>query len=111
VEPGSPAVLGEVRIEGLGNLPEAPVRRALDLSAGDPYSTTELEHAQQAVLELGVFSSASVGSALDEPPPVADLDHFAEGFVAENQIIRALGRGAVNESADFAVGATDADVE
>jgi outer membrane protein insertion porin family/translocation and assembly module TamA len=66
VEPHEPARFGEVSIEGLGKLPEAPVRRALDIEPGDPYSTSALESAQQALLELGVFSSVTMEPVLDD---------------------------------------------
>src|SRR5262249_34553385 len=58
--PGPHAVLGKVTIEGLGNLPEAPVRRAPDLAEGSEYSASELDSARQAVLDLGVFSSVDI---------------------------------------------------
>ncbi len=64
-----PATLGEVKVHGLGNIPEAPVRRALALKAGDPYSSRELLDAQQAALELGVFSSVNVRARVEHPPP------------------------------------------
>jgi len=60
VTPGPRARFGEVTIEGLGPIPEAPVRRALDITRGEPYSESALESAEQAVLGLGVFSSVSV---------------------------------------------------
>ncbi|MEZ4233894.1 MAG: BamA/TamA family outer membrane protein [Polyangiaceae bacterium] len=68
ISPGIPAEFGEVSIEGLGSLPEAPIRRALDLHEGDPYSTSELEAAQQAVLDLGVLSNVRIEPKLDDPP-------------------------------------------
>ena len=71
VEPHQPVRYGEVTIEGLGPIPEAPVRRALDIQPGDPYSTTELDSAQQALLELGVFSSVQIEPVLDTTPPPA----------------------------------------
>src|SRR5690606_21278705 len=49
-----------VTIHGLGDLPEEPVRRALDLREGDAFSTATLESAQRAALELGVFSAVDV---------------------------------------------------
>ena len=64
-----PATLGEVKIQGLGKIPEGPVRRALALEAGDPYSSSELLDAQQAALELGVFSSVNVRAEVVDPPP------------------------------------------
>jgi len=51
---------GQVSIVGLGNIPEAPVRRALNLKPGDPYSRAELDSAQRALLDLNVFSSVVV---------------------------------------------------
>ena len=67
--PGPKAVFGAIRIEGLGELPEGPVRRALDISPRDRYSTTALDDAGQAVLNLGTFSSVEVKPDLAEPPP------------------------------------------
>ena len=67
--PGPRATFGPVRIEGLGELPEAPVRRALDFSPNDVFSTTDVENAQQAVLNLGTFSSVEITPDLAEPPP------------------------------------------
>ncbi|HEY8943489.1 MAG TPA: BamA/TamA family outer membrane protein, partial [Polyangiaceae bacterium] len=69
VEPRKRARFGEVRIVGLGPLPEEPVRRAVRIRRGDPYSQSELEEAQRAVLELGVFSSVDI-----EPDPNATQD-------------------------------------
>jgi outer membrane protein insertion porin family/translocation and assembly module TamA len=66
VKPGRPAFVGEVRIEGLGKIPEAPVRRALALEPGERYSQAELDSARQALLDLGVFASVSVEPELPE---------------------------------------------
>ena len=65
--PGSPCSIGHVSVEGLGKLPEAPVRRALALHEGSPYSESALEAAQQSVLNLGVFSSVEVHADVDHP--------------------------------------------
>jgi len=67
VEPGPKAVFGKVTIEGLGKLPDAPVRRALNIEEGAPYSASDLEDAQQAALDLGVFASADVIPNLADP--------------------------------------------
>ena len=66
---GPPALYGPVTIEGLGSLPEKPVRRALDLKEGEPFSEAELEAAQQALLDLGVFASVRIEPSLGEGPP------------------------------------------
>ncbi len=66
IEPGRPAKLGAIRIEGLKKIPEGPVRRALDLEPGEPYDLSKLEAARQAVLDLGVFSSVVIEP--DLPP-------------------------------------------
>ena len=60
ITPGRKAKIGPVTIQGLGDLPEEPVRRALDLREGDDYSTATLESAQRAAVELGVFSAVDV---------------------------------------------------
>lgn len=68
VEHGHPQTLGDVRVVGLGALPEDQVRYALSLEPGAPYSTKALEEARQAVLELGVFASVEILPALEEGP-------------------------------------------
>lgn len=67
ISPGIIAEFGAVRVDGLGSLPEKSIRRALDLHQGDQYSTSELEAAQQAVLDLGVFSNVRIESDLSDP--------------------------------------------
>jgi outer membrane protein assembly factor BamA len=57
---GPRARFGEVRIIGLGDIPEAPVRRALAIEPGKPYSRSELDSAEQALLNLNVFSSVVI---------------------------------------------------
>jgi outer membrane protein insertion porin family/translocation and assembly module TamA len=69
VAPDQPATYGSITITGLGSLPEGPVRRALDLETGESYSARALDHAQQAVLDLGVFSSVAVRAERSDPPP------------------------------------------
>ncbi|MFZ5893558.1 MAG: BamA/OMP85 family outer membrane protein [Myxococcota bacterium] len=76
VELGPKAVFGPVRIQGLGPLPEPPVRRALDLKEGDPWSRSELDEAKRALLDLNVFSGVSIepdvkdGDARPERVPI-----------------------------------------
>lgn len=77
VETGPKSYFGPVRIEGLGPLPEAPVRRALDLKEGDVYSRSELDEAKRALLDLNVFSGVSIEPDVPKkeiagtPPPEA----------------------------------------
>lgn len=74
VHPGPRAKFGSVTIQGLGNLPEKPVRRALDLVEGKPYSETDLEDAQQALLDLGVFAAVKIEPDLGSAPPPEPAD-------------------------------------
>jgi outer membrane protein insertion porin family/translocation and assembly module TamA len=69
VDPGAPMKFGAVRIVGLGGLPEGPVLRALDIEPGDEYATSTLESAQQATLDLGVFTSVQITPLLGADPP------------------------------------------
>lgn len=65
VVPGPITRFGEVTITGLGKIPEEPVRRALDIKKGDKYSRAELDAAEQALLELNVFSSVVIEPQVD----------------------------------------------
>ena len=67
VVPNISARLGAITLEGLGSLPEEPVRRALNLSEGEVYSTRSLESAQKALIDLGVFGSVDVQPDLHDP--------------------------------------------
>ncbi|HEY3818654.1 MAG TPA: POTRA domain-containing protein [Polyangiaceae bacterium] len=78
VVPGPTAVFGPITFTGLDpdgagprkqEIPEAPLRRAMDLQAGQPYSTAEMGYATQALLDLGVFSAVEIVPTLPEPPP------------------------------------------
>ncbi|HEX3776458.1 MAG TPA: BamA/TamA family outer membrane protein [Polyangiaceae bacterium] len=60
VTPGPRARFGQVKIIGLGEIPEAPVRRALALEPGKPYSQSELDSAKRALLDMNVFSSVVI---------------------------------------------------
>ena len=73
VRPGPKARFGASTVEGLGELPEAPVRRALDIDPGAPYSTADVARAQQSVLDLGTFASVSVVPDLTVPGPGAGV--------------------------------------
>lgn len=66
--PGPRAELGEISLSGLGELPEAPLRGALDLEPGDRYDHSELVRAQQDALQLGLFSSVEVVPDLSDRP-------------------------------------------
>ncbi len=78
VVPGPRAVFGPITITGLDpdgagpreqEIPEAPLRRAIDIRPGAPYSTAEIDSATQALLDLGVFSAVSIEPVLADPPP------------------------------------------
>ncbi len=79
VDPGPPAVFGPITIEGLDpdgpngsrgrEIPEAPVRRAIDIDQGEAYSTAKIASATQALLDLGVFSAVKIVPSLPNPPP------------------------------------------
>ena len=69
VTPGIPATYGEVRIIGLHDIPERPVRDNLDVnvSEGNSYSRSDLGDARRALLNLGVFSSVDIHDDLTHP--------------------------------------------
>jgi outer membrane protein assembly factor BamA len=69
--PGPLTQIGEIHFEGLDSIPLAPVRRALDIQSGELYSSSDIEEAERAVLNLGVFSSVAIapdlGTSSSEP--------------------------------------------
>ena len=60
VKPGRLAQYGEVKIFGLDEIPEGPVRSNLLLKKGDQYSRSDLVDARAALVNLGVFSNVEV---------------------------------------------------
>jgi len=72
VKHGKTCVFGPVRIDGLDKLPEKPVRRALDITEGAPYSELVLENAQQALLDLGVFAGVEIKPDIPETAPESE---------------------------------------
>jgi outer membrane protein insertion porin family/translocation and assembly module TamA len=77
VTPDGPATFGKVTIVGRTaeskavsiEIPEAPMRRAIDIQEGEPYSTKAIEDATRALLDLEVFSSVEIEPQLEDPPP------------------------------------------
>jgi len=67
VTAGQQARIGAVTISGLGDIPEDPVRRAIDLAPDEVYSASKLDSARQAILALGVFADAEVVPDLTNP--------------------------------------------
>lgn len=65
VDTGPRARLGEISVNGLDGIPEDQVRRTLNLHPGEPYSRSDLDSAERALLDLGVFSSVSVQPQLE----------------------------------------------
>lgn len=71
VTPGPASRFGAIKIEGLGELPERPLRAALDINEGEPFSTEALEQAERALADFGVFGAIEVKverSPEDQPP-------------------------------------------
>lgn len=66
---GPEAKFGTVTVVGLRELPLKPVLRAIDIDAGDSYSTRKLDRSRDAVVGLGTFGSVAVDPQLPDPPP------------------------------------------
>jgi outer membrane protein assembly factor BamA len=80
--PGIPVTYGPLTIRGLGGdatskkseISDDIVRRVVHLREGAPYSTADLRSAEQALLDLEVFSAAHITAQLPDPPqPVVPL--------------------------------------
>jgi outer membrane protein assembly factor BamA len=77
VDAGPQSRLGEIKLSGLGSIPEQQVRRTLNLHPGEPYSRSDLDSAERALLDLGVFSSVSIQPEL-QPPASSGLSASGE---------------------------------
>jgi outer membrane protein insertion porin family/translocation and assembly module TamA len=78
VTPGPLAKFGPITIVGLDpdgqgprpqEIDEAPMRRAMNITEGEPFSTKDIESATQALLDLEVFSAVQIVPQLPQPPP------------------------------------------
>jgi outer membrane protein assembly factor BamA len=67
LDPGPQSTYGEVKIAGLREIPEGPVRDILHIRPGQRYSHSKLTDAQHAVLNLGVFSNVEIHEDLTHP--------------------------------------------
>jgi outer membrane protein insertion porin family/translocation and assembly module TamA len=67
IEAGPRARYGPVTIAGLDKIPEGPVRDNLSLREGDVYNESELEDAQRALINLGVFSNVDIHADRTHP--------------------------------------------
>jgi outer membrane translocation and assembly module TamA len=65
VRAGPPCTFGPIAIDGLDEIPEDPVRGSLGFEEGDPYSTQQLDLAQRALNDLGVFGSVEIAAEPD----------------------------------------------
>jgi len=77
VHPGPLSVFGVITIVGLDpdgagprpqEIGEATLRRAMNISAGEPFSTAAIDAATQALLDLEVFSAVQIVPTLSDPP-------------------------------------------
>ena len=66
IDPGPFATFGEVKFEGLGDLPEKTVRQIFGVRPGQRYSSEEIDDGKQALLDLGVFGSVDVVADLSQ---------------------------------------------
>ncbi|WP_437339441.1 autotransporter assembly complex protein TamA [Sorangium sp. So ce394] len=60
IELGPECTFGKVKLEGLGELPEGPVRTAIGIEEGERFSTAVLAEAEQALADFGVFGAVAV---------------------------------------------------
>jgi outer membrane protein assembly factor BamA len=67
VELGPRARLGAITIVGDRSVPDGPVRETLGIAPGDPYSKQEIEDAQKALVNLGVFASVEIAEDRSHP--------------------------------------------
>ncbi len=67
VQPGPLARYGKIHLQGHDDLPEDVLRSAIKIREGDAYSHADLEAAQTALVELGVFATVDVRQDTTKP--------------------------------------------
>jgi outer membrane protein insertion porin family/translocation and assembly module TamA len=67
IELGRRSRFGAIKLEGLQEIPEGPVRSTFALEEGQLYSTAEVEDAQKALVTLGVFSNVEIREDRSRP--------------------------------------------
>ena len=67
IDPGRQARFGEIKIQGLKQIPESKVRAALGLKRGSRYSERDQEEAQAELSKLEVFSRVDISPDLSHP--------------------------------------------
>jgi outer membrane protein assembly factor BamA len=95
IELGPESTFGKIKLKGLGELPEAPLRAALNIEEGDRYSTEALDDAEQALADFGVFGAINVKPEL-APPGQPKNPRVPVTFTVQPAALRAvkLGGGA-----------------
>jgi hemolysin activation/secretion protein len=93
-------VVETIEFAGLNNLQETPLRRALSLTAGEPFAAAEMEADRKALLALGFFRSVSAAQRtqngrtqityrLAELPPVLHI-RVSGNSVVERRAIQGV---------------------
>jgi len=67
VDPGPPAHYGPINVVGLQEIPEGPVRSALLIKPGQPYSRAELKDVEDTLVNMGVFATVEVRQDRTKP--------------------------------------------
>jgi outer membrane protein insertion porin family/translocation and assembly module TamA len=96
IEMGPHCTFGDIKLIGMGELPEGPLRNAIDIKKGEEFSTAALTSAEIALADFGVFGAVDVRPELspEGSPPnpvvpvtfelqVAPLSAVKAGFGAE----------------------------
>jgi outer membrane protein insertion porin family/translocation and assembly module TamA len=77
IELGPHCRFGDIKLVGLGELPEAPIRNAIGIEKGEEFSTAALNSAEIALADFGVFGAVDVQPQLSPegspPNPVVPV--------------------------------------
>ncbi|WP_434420697.1 BamA/OMP85 family outer membrane protein [Nannocystis pusilla] len=91
VRPGPYYKIGEIRFEGLGNVPEKYVRNESDYAPGKPYSPKLVKKVEAATYGLEVFDTVTIEEKPSESKP-GTIDLVVKARPAKPQSIK-LGAG------------------
>ena len=73
IAPGPECVFGKVKVEGQGDRPEAPIRKAALIKEGQPYDVRELRDARRAAMNLGGLATVDAVPVRPQEGNVIDV--------------------------------------
>lgn len=97
---GPHCTFGDMRLVALGEIPEEPIRAAINIRKGRAYSTSALESAEYALAEYGVFSAVEIKPNLSPEGQAVRSTEIPVTFTFQPAALRTFKAGVGAEVGD-----------